>query len=183
MNISRAVARVYAQALLDLAVEQDCLGRVVDDLHAVQRLFDDDATFRSFWSTHRIERSAKQRILKESLGGAVDRPVLGLLNILVGKQRELVLDNIVDEFDRYKDIREGRQHAHVVTALALGDDQKAELVSRLKAASGANEIILHERVDPRVLGGVRVKLGDRIIDGTARARLDKLKRTLVADGA
>lgn len=181
MNISQAVARVYAEALVDLSVVQDSLGRVVDDLHEIQDLFDSDATFRSFFSTHRIERAEKKRILNEVFKDKLDRPVLGLLNVLVDRQRELALDNIVDEFERHKDVREGRMHAYVQTARKLEDDQRSEIVRRLEGLTGKT-IVLHERVEPELIGGIVLKLQDKVIDGTVRRRLERLKRALVAAG-
>lgn len=178
-NISQAVARVYAEALLDLSTQQGNLPRVVDDLHAVLALTEKDPTFRSFWASHRLERKVKKGIVTKALGDRIDRPVLGLLHVLVDKQRELVLDNIVAEFDRYRDIREGRLHAHVTSAKPLAEDQKADIVRRLEASTG-KKIRLHEKVEPGVLGGLSVKLKDRIIDGTARSRLDRLRRALMA---
>jgi F-type H+-transporting ATPase subunit delta len=178
VNVSQRIARVYAEALLDLAQDKGDLGRVVDDLHAVRELFDKDPTFRMFFSTHRLERHEKQRILKDALQDKIGRNVLGLLHVLVDKRRELLIDNIVDEFDRFKDIREGIRHAYVTSARPLDEDQTADIRRRLEASTGL-QITLHERVDPKLLGGLVVKLGDRIVDGTVRRRLQKLRRAIV----
>jgi F-type H+-transporting ATPase subunit delta len=175
------IARAYAEALIDLAEAQGNLGRVVDDLHAVQELVDKDETFRLFFLSPRLERADKKRILNEAIAGELDRPVLGLLNLLVDKRREPVFDNIVQEFDRFKDIREGRLHVHVTTAKPLAEDQQADIRSKLEQATGKT-ILIHERVDARLLGGIIVKLGDKVIDGTARRRLDKLGKALAAAG-
>ena len=181
MSASIAVARVYAQALLDLAEAQGNLPRVVDDLHAVQDLVDKDKDFSGFFATHRLERGQKRKILNEALADKLDRPVLGLLNILIDKQRELVLDNIVDEFDRFRDLRAGVLHAYVVTARPLDDEQRADVTRRLEASTG-KKIKIHEKVEPRLLGGMTVRLGDKVIDGTARTKLERLKRALVSVG-
>jgi F-type H+-transporting ATPase subunit delta len=176
------IARAYAEALLDLALAEDALGAVVDDLHAVQALVDRDETFRRFFLSPRLKREDKKRILNEALRGRIGRPVLGLLNVLADRRREPVFDNIVDEFERFKDVREGRVHVHVTTARSLDADQKAEMAQRLALATG-KLIEIHERLEPAALGGVIVKLGDKVIDGTARRRLERLRRALVAAGS
>ncbi|MHC4579099.1 MAG: ATP synthase F1 subunit delta [Planctomycetota bacterium] len=178
MNVSQAVARVYAEALSDLGEDQDNLPRIVDDLHAVRRLFDEDRTFREFFGSPRLDPTAKKRILQTALGERIDRPVMGLLHILVEKRREMLLDNIADEFQRHRDLREGRLHAYVTTARPVDDDQQAEIVSRLERATGKS-ILIHQRIDPRTLGGIRIQFGDRVIDGTVRRRLQQLRRVLV----
>ncbi len=179
MNISQSVARVYAQALLDIVEGGADLGRMYDDLHAVQKLVDTDRTFWEFFASPRLDPALKKRVIAEAFSGKLDRPVLGLLHVLVDKRREMVFDNIVDEFDRFKDLREGRMHAEVTAARPLDDDQRAQLKTRLESATG-KQIELHEKVDRKLLGGLIVKLGDKVIDGSLRRRLNRLRRAMVA---
>ena len=179
MNISHAIARVYAEALTDLGEQQGSLARIVDDLHACRELFEEHRDFREFFTSPRLDPAVKKRILNDALGDKLDRPVMGLLHVLIDKRREMVLDNIVDEFDRYKDIREGRLHAYVTSATPLNADQLAEISSRLATATG-RIIKIHEKVDRRILGGLIVKLGDKVLDGSIRRKLAVLRRDLVA---
>ena len=86
---------------------------------------------------------------------------------------------MVGEGERYRDLREGRVHAHVTTARPLADEQKAEIASKLGKALG-KIVVVHDRVEPRLLGGLIVKLGDKVIDGSAKRRLDKLRRALAS---
>jgi F-type H+-transporting ATPase subunit delta len=178
-NVSQILARIYAEALLDSAQESVGLGRIVDDLHLVQELYTKDRRIWSFFSSPRIEPEEKQRLLRGALEGKISRPVMGLLHVLVEKQRGALLDNVVAEFERHRDIRENRIHAHVTSAAPLAEDQRADLVRRLAAATGKT-VELHEKIDPRVLGGLIVKVGDKIVDGTLKRRLEKLRRELVA---
>ena len=177
MNVSRAVARVYARALLDLAERSRTLARVVDDLHAVGELFERAETFRGFFLSPRIEPAAKKRALGAALGRRIGREVLGLLHVLVDKRREPVLDNIVDEFDRFRDLREGRVHVHVATARPLEPFQRSEIAAGIEKRAGVSAEV-HERVDPRLIGGIVVKVGDRVLDGSLRRRLERLRREL-----
>lgn len=179
MNVSRAVARVYAQALLDLAERKGTLPRVVDDLRAVQALYDRDAFFRSFFVSPRVDPAVKRRALRAALEGKIGREVMGLLHVLVDKRREVVLDNVVDEFERFRDLREGRVHVYVAAARPLEPFQRAEIVAAIERHAGKTAQI-HERVDPRLIGGIVVKVGDRILDGSLRRRLDRLRRQLAA---
>ncbi|MGQ0613677.1 MAG: ATP synthase F1 subunit delta [Planctomycetaceae bacterium] len=179
MNVSRAVARVYAQAMLDLGVASGTLPRIVDDLQAVAALYEKDAKFRAFFTSPRVEPARKKTALDAALGGKLGREVQGLLHVLVDKRREVVLDNIVDEFERFRDLREGRIHVHVTTARALEAPERQEVGRRLARATGKSPE-LHEKVDARLLGGLIVKVGDRVLDGSLRRRLDRLRRTMTA---
>ena len=177
---SLQIARAYAEALHDLVESKGTVGRAIDDLDTVHHLIGKDEFFRSFFHSPRLDREHKKRILAKALGDRLDRPVMGLLHVLVDRQREGVFDNIVTEFGRHRDARERRIHAKVTSAVPLPEDQKQELVSRLAHATGKT-VLLHEKVDPAVLGGLVVKLGDRVIDGTVRRRLQKLRRALLLE--
>ena len=178
LNVSQAVARVYAQALSDLGDDEGNLPRIADDLHALRTLFETDANFREFFGSPRLDPPAKKRVLNELLGDKVDRPVMGLLHVLIHKRREMLLDNIADEFDRYRDLREGRLHVHITAARPVDEDQLSDIRSRLEKATG-KQILAHVRIDPRVVGGLRIKVGDNVIDGTISRRLQQLRHALV----
>ena len=78
MNISQSVARVYAKAMLDLVDSGADLGRMFDDLHAVQKLVDTDRTFWEFFASPRLDPAVKKRVLNEAFQDKLDRPVMGL---------------------------------------------------------------------------------------------------------
>jgi F-type H+-transporting ATPase subunit delta len=101
------------------------------------------------------------------------------MHVLVQKRREPLFDNVVEEFDRYRDRHEGRVQASMTTARKLD----AELTDSLRSALEKwtkRTVIIHERVDPEVIGGIRVKLGDYVIDRTIRRGLQDMRRSLAA---
>ena len=180
MNVSQAAARVYAKALFDIGMETGSVGQVHDDLHAVHdalSAMDDD--LRVFFNIPQFRRDDKRRILNLAFEGKVGRPVLGLLHVLVDKRRESLLDNVVEEFDRYRDEHENRIQARVVSATKLDDETLNALRTALEQRT-RKSVVLREEIDPEVLGGLRVNVGDRVIDGTVRRTLQDMRRTLVA---
>ena len=180
MNVSQAAARVYAKALFDIGIESGTVGQIYDDLHAVYDALNGlDADLRTFFSLPQFRREDKRRILNMAFEGKVSRPVLGLLNVLVDKRRETLLDNIVEEFDRYRDQHEGRIRARVVTARKLDEDLLQALRSAIEQRTNKS-VDLTEQVDPEVLGGLRVNVGDRVLDGTLRRSLQDMRRSLAA---
>jgi F-type H+-transporting ATPase subunit delta len=180
MNVSQAAARVYARALFDIGVETNSVGQIYDDLHAVHDALNGlDPDLRTFFFLPRFRREEKRRIVSLAFEGKVSRPVLGLLHVLVDKRREPLLDNIVEEFDRYKDVNENRVQARVVSAKKLDADLLEALRSALEQRT-RKSVILSETIDPEVLGGLRVNVGDRVIDGTVRRSLQDMRRSLAA---
>jgi F-type H+-transporting ATPase subunit delta len=180
MNVSQAAARVYAKALFDIGVETNSVGQIYDDLHGVHNALNGlDPDLRTFFYLPRFRREDKRRILNLAFEGKISRPILGLLHVLVDKRREPLLDNIVEEFDRYKDVNENRVQARVVSATKLDDDLLEALRSALEQRT-RKSVVLTETIDPEVLGGLRVNIGDRVLDGTVRRSLQDMRRNLAA---
>jgi len=178
MNVSSAAARVYAKALFELGLEEKAVGKIYDDLHAVHEAIKGlDADLRAFFQAPKLRRDDKRRILNMAFEGKVGRPVLGLLNVLVQKRREPLFDNVVEEYDRYRDQHEGRVQASVTTAQKLDEDLMNALRAALEART-KKQVVLQQKVDPEVLGGIRVNLGDYVLDGTVRRGLEDMRRTL-----
>jgi F-type H+-transporting ATPase subunit delta len=180
VNVSPAAARVYARSLFDIGVEEQAVGEIYDDLHAVDTALGGlDAELQAFFNMPQLRREDKRRILNMAFEGKVGRPVLGLLHVLVQKRREPLFDNIVEEFDRYRDRHEGVVQASVTTARKLDADLAEALRTALEQRT-KKKVVLNERIDPEVLGGIRVNLGDSVLDGTIRRGLQDMRRILAA---
>lgn len=180
-NVSHTVARVYGQALYEVAAEQGAVGRVLDELRGLAGIAwkPGNEDIRDFLMSPRIDRDKKWAVLEDALSDSVSRPVMGLLRVLIYKGRETTLDNIAIHFERFRDLAENRVHAHVTVAAPLGDERLAALKARLEASSGKN-VHLHERVDASVMGGAALRVGDRVIDRTLKTKLAALRKSLLA---
>ena len=179
MNPSTRAARVYAEAIIAIGKETGTLGEIHDELMGLNQLYRENREFRAFFTAPGFDKGEKFRILKLALGDQVGKPVLGLLCVMIRKGREPLLDNIADQFVKFKDIAEGTMHIHVDTARPLEDDQKNTIRELVEKHFGLSAE-LHERVMPELIGGTIVKVNDYVIDGSIRRRLMALKKSLVA---
>jgi F-type H+-transporting ATPase subunit delta len=180
MNVSHAAARVYAKALFDIGLQDGSIGTIHDDLQAVYAALsglDDDLS--TFFNMPHLRRDDKRRILNLAFEGKLSRPVLGLLLLLVEKRREPLLDNVVVEFDQYRGRHEGRVEATVTTARKL-DAALAKTLRKALEEKTKKIVVIHENIDPDALGGIRINLGDSVLDGTVRRGLQDMRRTLAA---
>ena len=178
-NPSQPVARVYAAALIEIGRATNSLARIHADLVAVRRYHDDDAWFRQFFNSPRIDRGVKWPAIRKALEGKVVRPVLGLLKVLIEKGREGALEGVVEQFESLKDAAENRIHAYLTVAKPLPAELRMVVQARLEKACGKT-VALHEKVDPAVLGGAAIRIGDRIIDRTFKTRLAAMRKELLA---
>jgi len=178
--VSEAAARVYAKALFELGLGEGNLAAAGEDLHAVHSALNGlDPDLRAFFNLPQIRRDEKRRIINLAFAGKVGRPVLGLLNVLVEKRREPLFDEIVHQFDTLLDRQQGRLQVQVTTARRL-DDDLADALQRAIEQRTQQTVVLHQRIDPEVIGGVRVNVGDRVVDGTIRRTLQDMRRSLAA---
>ena len=120
----------------------------------------------------------KLQLLQDTLKD-LSPTVLNLLGLLTSKGGLTALPGILSEYQRLLDESQGRERAEVTAALDLDEGQKERLGRQLSALLD-KEVVLTTRTDEEVLGGVLVKIGDRIIDGSARGRLQSLRRSVLA---
>jgi F-type H+-transporting ATPase subunit delta len=176
---NHTIARNYAAALFDLAQRHDGLQVFADGMDAVVGLLDQNPNFKLFLETPRIADRNKKELLKKVFGPVLPTPLLNFLQVTVDKRRQRLLALIGEEFHALLDEHFGRTHVTVTVARALPAHAMEELARRLSALLG-KEAIPHMRVKPAVLGGVHLKTGDTVYDGTLSRRIKQLRRQLVS---
>ena len=173
------VARNYASALFDLGARDDRLEDFGEALERFARLLEELPELRLFLETPRIDRSEKQRVLRESLDGKIPTPVLNFILLVIDRRRQRLLGGMNREYQTLLDDRLGRAHVEVTVARALTDEGLEEVRQELSRILD-KEVIPHVRVKPEVLGGIIFRSGDTVYDGSVRRRLEQLKRQLLA---
>ena len=176
-NPSDPVARMYAVALYEIARDKGVIGDVQDGLQKVFNAYQ-DKVFRDFFTSPRVPRVVKTKGLEEALKGQVVEAVLNFIKVLIAKGREPQFDNICQAFDMYRDQAENREHAWVESGTEFNATELEELKKQLSVAAGGKEIVLHFNHKEELLGGARVRLGDKLVDNTLRTRLNHLAMAL-----
>jgi F-type H+-transporting ATPase subunit delta len=125
--------------------------------------------------------SSRLDLAVAAIGPDVSRPVLNLIILLLRRGRIELLPRVAQEFARLDDLRNHVIHATAISAAPMGTDEVRALTARLERLTGGS-VELATDVDPSILGGVVVRLGDRLIDGSVRGRLERL-RSKLASGA
>lgn len=175
----QTVARNYAAALFELARKDEGLERYQDGIETVARLLDENPRFRTFLETPRIPTADKKQVIRKTFGAALPRPLVNFLLVVLDKRRQKLVREIAREFDDLVDAHLNRVHAEVTVARPLDEPGLKLVGDRLTALLGRTAIP-HVRVKPEILGGVVVRAGDTIYDGSLRRRLDGMRRQLLA---
>ncbi len=168
------VARRYARALFEVALKQNLLQPTADDLAALRALLEQSAELRAFFYSPLIPRDRKIQRLREALQAQVQPHTLRLLELLIEKRREKFLEAVCEEFRKLQEAHQGVVRATIESATPLTEAEQNGIVQKLQQSTGKTIIPTFE-VNPDLIGGVRVQMGDYQIDGTLRGALDRLR--------
>lgn len=172
------VARSYAQTLFALAERHEGLEVFGEGIELVARLIDDDPRVRLFLETPRIADADRKDTVRRVFGDRIPRQLLNFLLVTIDKHRQRLLRDIAAEYHALVDERQGREHVEVTVARPL-DDATKELVGKRLSALLGRTAIPHVRVKPEILGGVVVRTGDTIYDGSVSRRMESMRRRLL----
>lgn len=175
----RKVALRYAQALLAVAVARGAVDALDESFRELLAVADRHPELRLFLRNPQVPPARKKELLGRLFGDRVEPVLIQFLSLLLDKGRIGHLGDIQATFSELVERHKGLQRATVLTAVPLPDDLQEKLARRLAAMTG-RQIILEKKVDPSVLGGVCVTMGDQIIDGTLRTGLQRLREALEA---
>ena len=173
------IARNYAETLLELARRAGDLrgwGQAIDDVSdAVQN----DRTLRLFLESPRVSATQKNRIIGRAFEGQLPAVFIRYLQALVNHRRQMLLPQIASEYHDLVDQVEGRMHANVTVSAEPADRERRAIAKELSRVYG-KEVVPHFTVNPAILGGVVVRVGDTVLDGSVRRRLASLRSRMLA---
>ncbi len=178
MSRRETAARRYAEAAFELGRREDSLDAWERDLATLRDTLR-EPQLRAVAQHPAIPYAAKERVLRSLLGERVGAEPLNLILLMIRRGRPRAVDPMVDRFEELLRRDRGISRAEVRSALALDDEQRAWLGSRLEALTGSR-VEMEEHVDASLIGGVAIRVGDTLYDASVRSRLERLRTRLTA---
>ncbi|MCI0435892.1 MAG: ATP synthase F1 subunit delta [Gemmatimonadetes bacterium] len=172
------VARSYAAALFELARREGHEEAWARALRGVATLVASDRRIRDFLSSPKIEIAAKKRVLREALDGRVAPLFLNFLLVVLDKRRQRLLGDIAAQYDLRLDEHVGRIHVAVTLAHEPDEREAADITSRLGTLLGKT-VVASINKDEQILGGIVVRYGDRVLNGSLRRRLMMMRARML----
>lgn len=164
----------YAEALLKVVQAEGDLDKIEDELYQAGKLLDSNSELKQALSDQSVDRARRVKILEDLFGGKVSPHTLGLLTFVVAQDRARQLPQILTEVSELAAETRKQVLAEVRTAVDLDQGQREKLAAALSKATGRN-VSLKVLIDPSVIGGIYAKVGDTVIDGTIKRRLEQVK--------
>jgi len=167
----------YARGLFEIARAEGTIDEVEDELFRFARTYESSDQLRNALTDEQIPASRRQAIVEDLLGNKVTPTTTQLISMVVGSGRARDLPAIVDKLVARASSAKNLELAEVRSAVPLTPDQETRLAAALANATG-KEVNLKVVIDPAVLGGLVATVGDTVIDGTVRTRIEQLKSRL-----
>jgi F-type H+-transporting ATPase subunit delta len=174
-----SISRNYAETLLALARKANEAGEWATLINAVASAVEDDLTLRRFLAAPQISAADKNAVLKKAFEGKAPALFVKFLQKLVSNRRQVLIPDIATEYGNLLDAAEGRVHARVTVARETSQADQDAIVKELSRAL-KKTVVAHITVNPAILGGVIVRVGDTVMDGSVRRRLGALKARMTS---
>ncbi|MED1469059.1 F0F1 ATP synthase subunit delta [Bacillus salipaludis] len=173
------VAKRYASALFQIAKEQQVLSQVEEDLRVVKEVIQTNKDLKAVLSSLKLSKENKKAILKQAFAN-INGFVVNTLMILMDRHREGEIVEVVNQFIELAYEASGVAEAEVSSVRPLSDAEREAISATFAAKVGKQSLRIENIVDSELLGGVKVRIGNRIYDGSLRGKLDRLQRKLLS---
>lgn len=176
--MAKLVSKTYGDALFEVALEKNQLDEFLDEVKAAQTAIEENKELFKLMSHPKIVKEEKIKIITDIFTGKVSEELVGLLRMIVDKghfeQVDSVFTYFIDEVKEYKNIGT----AYVTSAMELSDAQKEAVEKRLLETAKYVKFEMHYDVDSELIGGMVIRIGDRVVDSSVRTKLYDLTREL-----
>jgi F-type H+-transporting ATPase subunit delta len=172
------VAKRYARALFDLAMEQNALESFENDLVNAQKEIANSEGLLQFLAHPKIDTAVKKEKINNIFAGKISNSVLSLVLLLIERRREGILPTLLKEFVAQANEARGIADAVVVSAAPLGNAEVNTIATQFGRKIGKS-LRVQNVVDPSVIGGIVIRIGDRLYDGSVAGKLARFKQSIV----
>lgn len=176
--MAELISKKYAMALFEIAREKGKMEEYLKQLGEIVKIFTEEMKFFEILNNPFIERSEKKELVEKVFKRLLDSDVLNFLMLLVEKNRQSLVDEIFREYLALLDEEKNILHVTAITAVPMLEEDKVELTKKLEGLTGKT-VVLQNKVEPDIIGGMIIKVKDKLIDGSIRGRLRNLKNNLL----
>ena len=176
--LNKSVARRYAEAFFSIAQEKESIDQFQQELKVIVDTINETEHLKEYFEHLLIPAKEKKDIAGKIFAGRISETALNFLLLLLDKRRQAYLESILEEYMSMADEIRNITKAMLISAQEVPADEVKILAEKLSASTGKH-VQLEQTVDPSLLGGVKIRIGDQIMDGTIAKKLEMLKVQLM----
>lgn len=173
------VAKRYAEALFQIGLEKSTLDKLEEDLSLVSEVLTNNKEINTFLLHPKVDGKQKEKLITESFKG-LHTDVVNTIKLLVERHRTMLIPSIVDAFIKKMNNAKGKEVATVYSVRELKADEKQNLQVAFAKRLGKNTLEFKDIVDPSLIGGIKIRVGNTIYDGSVSGKLTRIERQITA---
>lgn len=176
--MAKQVDTTYGNALFELGCEENRLDELFEEVNAFIGIIDDNEELIKLLNHPQVNKDDKKKIVEDTFAGRISDDLLGLLVTVVDKGHIINIRDILMHFIKLVKKKKNIGEASVTSAIDLSDEQKSNIEKRLLETTAYDKIETTYAVDKDLIGGLVIRIEDRVVDSSIRTKLDKLSKTL-----
>ena len=177
--MAKLVSKTYGEALFELAVEEGREDSLLEEIMALKKILKENPDFEKLMNHPKILKEDKLAVLDRVFKGELSDELTGFLRIIVTKDRYKEIDAILDYIILEIKKKKGIGIAYVTTAVPLNEAKQKEVEQKLLATTAFKKMEMHYQVEDDLIGGMVIRIGDRVVDSSVKAKLYELQRQLL----
>lgn len=177
--MAKLISKTYGEALFELALEEDKIDVFCEEIQAVITALTENAEFDSLMNHPKIVKEEKVQIMETVFHNRISEELVGFLSLIIVKDRYGSIMDILQYF--LKEVKECKKIgvAYVTTAIALREEQKEQIIQKLLETTPYEQMEMSYEVDSTLIGGMVIRIGDRVVDSSILTQLNKLQKQLL----
>ena len=177
--MAKLVSKTYGEALYEVAVEAGKTSELMEEIRCVEEILASNPEFDELMGHPGVPKQEKLQVVESVFKGRISDELTGLLEVVVSKERYRELGAIFTYFVNRVKEEQRIGMAYVTTAVELDAGQRDAVKEKLLETSGYEKMEMHYEVDASIIGGMIIRIGDRVVDSSVRTKLDGLKKQLL----
>ena len=177
--MAKLISKTYGEAIFELAVSENRVDELTEEIQAVVKAMKENPAFSEILRHPKITKEEKLQVIETVFKGRVSDELTGFLRLIVEKDRyDRVFDIMQYFLDEVKALK-GIGVAYVTSALPLREEQKRQVEAKLLETTAFGEMEMHYQVEESLIGGMVIRIGDRVADSSIRTKLSHLEQQLL----
>ena len=177
--MAKLISKTYGEALFELAVEEEKTELFMEEIKALLDIMKQNPDFSILMNHPKIAKEEKVQVIKKVFEGRISDELVAFFSLIIQKDRYREIEAILTYFlDRMKEFK-GIGVAYVTTPLQLSDNEKDEVEKKLLETSKFQSMEMHYSIDEKLIGGMIIRIGDRVVDSSVQNKLNELQRDLM----
>lgn len=176
--MAKLVSKTYGDALFEAACESGRMDEMFEEIQALQGILKENPELQKMLDNPKVMREDKENVIEAVFGGRISGEIVALMKLMIAKGRYSKIESVFDYFIGLVKEEKKIGIAYVTTATELKDRQKKEILARLLETTRYKSFEMHYAVDASLIGGMVIRIGDRVVDSSIKTKLYELSKSL-----